>query len=108
MTSHSASPTTKPTRRPLGSIPDLPTWLTIETNIYAGRDCGTLKDIGLGNPFRLTCFSRSEALKLYKDHCIPRILGNADLMKRLRSATELSCSCSLDKRCHVDELLKIV
>ena len=108
MTSHSASADNDTDETTTGIHPRLTDLADYRNEHYAGRDRGTLKEIGLGNLFRLTRFSRSKVLALCKENCIPMILGNADFMKRLRSAAELSCSSSLDKRYHVDELLNIL
>ena len=82
-------------------------WAHTPGNLYCGRKHSILGDNGLGNKFRVSEHGRTCAVESFREHCIPRILANDELMTKLRNVVNLGCMCDPNQICHIDELLKI-
>ena len=74
-------------------------WRMPENAIYVGR--GSL----WGNPYRLTEYSRLEALRLYVRRVKWMLEKNPDFLEPLKGK-DLACWCRLDEDCHADFLLQ--
>ena len=60
-----------------------------------------------GNPYKLSEYSREEALMRYEDWLLRKYLHDACFFDSLKGYN-LACYCSLEDDCHVDILIKFI
>ena len=74
--------------------------------VYVGRAAPCLKRSRFANPFAVKGRSRSEALRLYREHLAahPELLATA---KADLAGRDLACWCKPGDPCHADILLAV-
>jgi len=61
-----------------------------------------------GNPYKLDgTVTREESLQMYEEYLEDRIHENPKFLEPLKNKN-LACFCDIDKKCHVDILLKFL